>query len=92
MRKLSMISWLLGFVDHLPQTFFQGIDRLMPGESMIYNLSQGTMEKFRWYDLDQEVACDGEDYRKRMRQKGYESSSRTVCATVSSPMCLWAPA
>ena len=47
---------VLSFVDHLPQTFFQGIDRLMPGESMIYNLSQGTLKKFRWYDINQELA------------------------------------
>lgn len=44
-----------GFLDHLPQTFFQGIERLMPGHSMIYTLSDGRLEIFRWYDLEKEL-------------------------------------
>jgi asparagine synthase (glutamine-hydrolysing) len=44
-----------GFLDHLPQTFFQGIERLMPGHSMIYTLLDGRLERFRWYDLDKEL-------------------------------------
>lgn len=46
---------LLGFVDHTSETFFQGISRLMPGESMIYDLSQRSGNTFRWYDLEKRL-------------------------------------
>jgi asparagine synthase (glutamine-hydrolysing) len=42
---------VLGFADHSSQTFFKDIDKLMPGESIVYDLSNGKMCKFRWYDL-----------------------------------------
>lgn len=42
---------VLGFVDHSPETFFSGICRLMPGESLIYDLGQRSMRRMKWYDL-----------------------------------------
>jgi asparagine synthase (glutamine-hydrolysing) len=63
---------VLGFVDHSPQTFFQGIDRLMPGESMIYDLSSRTMNRFKWYDLAGKLLDAGkiteEEAAKRIRE------------------------
>jgi len=47
---------VLGFVDHLPQTFFKGIERLMPGESMVYSLTDGSLEKSRWYDINERIS------------------------------------
>jgi asparagine synthase (glutamine-hydrolysing) len=47
---------VLGYLDHMPQTFFQGIDRLMPGENMIYDISRGTMKISKWYDLSERLA------------------------------------
>jgi len=46
---------VLGFADHQPQTFFQGIERLMPGENLIYSLSCKHLERFRWYDLNEKI-------------------------------------
>jgi asparagine synthase (glutamine-hydrolysing) len=43
---------ILGFVDHMPETFFRGIYRIMPGTSIIYDLSHRSMEELRWYNLD----------------------------------------
>jgi asparagine synthase (glutamine-hydrolysing) len=40
----------LGFVDHKRETFFAGINRLMPGENMVYDLAQGMEKIARWYD------------------------------------------
>jgi len=46
---------VLGFADHQPQTFFQGIERLMPGENMVYSLSSGDLERVKWYDPDEKA-------------------------------------
>lgn len=46
---------VLGFADHQPQTFFQGIERLMPGENMVYSYSSGNLERSKWYDPDEKV-------------------------------------
>ncbi|HOT06001.1 MAG TPA: asparagine synthase (glutamine-hydrolyzing) [Methanotrichaceae archaeon] len=40
-----------GFTDHLRETFLSGVDRLMPGEWMIYDLSTGRIRLNRWYGL-----------------------------------------
>lgn len=45
----------LGFVDHSPQTFFLGINRLMPGECMLYDISKRSAEIFKWYDLEKNL-------------------------------------
>lgn len=41
-----------GIMEHCPETFFSGILRLMPGESMIYDLARRTAQKSQWYDLE----------------------------------------
>jgi len=46
---------VLGFADHQSQTFFQGIERLMPGENMVYSLSSGDLERVKWYDPDEKA-------------------------------------
>ena len=82
----------LGFVDHLPQTFFQGIDRLMPGESMIYNLSEGTTEKFRWYDLASRLAATEtssvEEATKGIRELFEDSVRYRLISDVPVGSCL----
>ncbi len=45
----------LGFVDHSPETFFEGIFRLIPGGSLVYNLSDRSVKVFQWYDLEGNV-------------------------------------
>ena len=83
---------VLGFVDHLPQTFFQGIDRLMPGESMIYDLSKGTMNKFRWYDLASRLLDAGniteEEAAKRIRAVFEDSVRYRLISDVPVGSCL----
>lgn len=82
----------LGFVDHLPQTFFQGIDRLMPGESMVYDLSRGTMHKFKWYDLASRLsdACKitEEEAAKRIRELFLDSVRYRLISDVPVGSCL----
>jgi asparagine synthase (glutamine-hydrolysing) len=83
---------VLGFVDHLPQTFFQGIDRLMPGESMIYDLSRGTMNKFKWYDLADKLSDAGkiteEEAAKRIRELFEDSVRYRLISDVPVGSCL----
>ena len=82
----------LGFVDHLQQTFFQDIDRLMPGESMIYSFSQGSMEKFRWYELNQVPAgmekMTEEEAAKRIRELFEDSVRYRLISDVPVGSCL----
>lgn len=47
---------IFGFLDHMSQTFFQGIDRLMPGENMLYDLSEKTVKITKWYELSDRLA------------------------------------
>ncbi len=42
---------VLGFVDHISETFFQGVHKLIPGGNLIYNLCDRSMKISRWYDL-----------------------------------------
>lgn len=83
---------ILGFVDHSPETFFQGINRLMPGESMTYDLSQGTMEIFRWYDLSGRTGAaeriSEEDAAKRIRELFEDSVRYRLISDVPVGSCL----
>lgn len=83
---------ILGFVDHSPETFFQGINRLMPGESMTYDLSQGTIEKFRWYDLGSRIGAaeriSEEDAAKRIRELFEDSVRYRLISDVPVGSCL----
>jgi asparagine synthase (glutamine-hydrolysing) len=42
-------------VDHSRETFFKGIYSLMPGESLIYDLVNGSMDLKRWYRLEVKI-------------------------------------
>jgi asparagine synthase (glutamine-hydrolysing) len=37
--------------DHLPQTFFKGIQRILPGHYLIYDLKDHMLENKKWYDI-----------------------------------------
>jgi asparagine synthase (glutamine-hydrolysing) len=82
----------LGFVDHTPDTFFMGISRLMPGESMIYDLSMGTTDKFRWYDLASKLTDAGmiteEDAAKKIREIFEDSIRYRLISDVPVGSCL----
>jgi len=83
---------VLGFVDHSPDTFFMGISRLMPGESMIYDLSRGTTNKFRWYDLAGRLNDAGkmteEEAAKRIRELFLDSVRYRLISDVPVGSCL----
>lgn len=63
-----------GFVDHMPQTFFEGIERLMPGESMIYDLFRQEGKKTLWYDLEKRL----EDGHQKDRKIGEKESAEAI--------------
>jgi len=82
---------ILGFVDHLPQTFFSGIERLMPGESMIYSISLGDLEKFRWYDLNERISrikISEEEAANRIRDLFIDSIRFRLISDVPVGSCL----
>jgi asparagine synthase (glutamine-hydrolysing) len=83
---------VLGFVDHLPDTFFQGIERLMPGESMIYELSSGTLKRFRWYDLHSKMMraekLSEEKAAKNIRELFMDSVRYRLISDVPVGSCL----
>jgi asparagine synthase (glutamine-hydrolysing) len=37
--------------DHLPQTFFKGIQRILPGHYLIYDLKGHILDSKKWYDI-----------------------------------------
>jgi len=43
-------------LDHSDRTFFRGIQRLRPGENLVYNLSDRSFQISRWYDVDSRVS------------------------------------
>lgn len=45
----------MGFVDHSPETFFKGIFRLIPGGSMVYDISKGSIKLWQWYHLSERL-------------------------------------
>ena len=57
-----------GFLDHTPDTFFAGIERLMPGESMRYDISRRQAKRERWYDLEKRLE-DGRQQAGKMEEK-----------------------
>jgi len=82
---------VLGFVDHLPQTFFKGIERLMPGESMVYSLTDGSLEKSRWYDIHERISrikiAEGEA-ADRIREMFIDSVRFRLISDVPVGSCL----
>jgi len=44
-----------GFTDHRRETFFSGVERLMPGEWLIYDLRTGKVQTERWYRLEERM-------------------------------------
>jgi asparagine synthase (glutamine-hydrolysing) len=80
-----------GFVDHLPETFFEGIERLMPGHSMIYRFSDGSLEKVRWYDMDKAASNEGmaeEDAANEIRELFLDSVRYRLISDVPVGSCL----
>jgi asparagine synthase (glutamine-hydrolysing) len=82
----------LGFLDHSQDTFFMGISRLMPGESMIYDLTHNTLEKFRWYDLSsrllQAEKITEDEAAKRIRELFEDSVRYRLISDVPVGSCL----
>jgi asparagine synthase (glutamine-hydrolysing) len=37
--------------DHTQETFFQGINALLPGHSLVFDLREKRAEDYRWYDI-----------------------------------------
>ena len=44
-----------GLIDHIHETFFKGIFRVMPGENMVFNISKKALKKSKWYDLEKRI-------------------------------------
>jgi len=82
---------VLGFVDHLQETFFRGIERLMPGESMVYSLNAGSLEKSRWYDINERISrikiAEGEA-ADRIREMFIDSVRFRLISDVPVGSCL----
>lgn len=86
-----------GFVDHLPETFFRGIERLMPGHSMIFRLSDGSLEMRRWYDLNEKMSLNKStfeediaegDVAKRIKELFMDSVRYRLISDVPVGSCL----
>lgn len=44
-----------GFTDHSKETFFLGINRLMPGENLVYDLDKRNLRTSKWYNLGSRI-------------------------------------
>lgn len=72
---------VLGFSDHQSQTFFQGIERLMPGENMVYSFSSGNLKRAKWYDPDEKA--------ERIKKSGKTSEKISEKSIAEKIRCLF---
>lgn len=50
-KKVIYEYLAFNLLDHSVETFFKNVHRLMPGENLIYDISEKTLETSKWYDL-----------------------------------------
>ncbi|MDF0591409.1 asparagine synthase (glutamine-hydrolyzing) [Candidatus Methanocrinis natronophilus] len=82
-----------GLLDYSEETFFQGIYRLMPGEILIYDLTNKSFEKFKWYDLKSRAVIgpgpiSEEDLIREIRDLFEDSVRHRMIADVPVGSCL----
>jgi len=80
-----------GFHDHCRETFFSDVHRLMPGECLIYPLSGGQVERFKWYDLAKGIESSSlslEDAEVCIRELFQDSVRLRLIADVPVGSCL----
>jgi asparagine synthase (glutamine-hydrolysing) len=82
----------LDLVDHSRETFFKGINSLLPGESLIYDLAHGTMELKRWYRLAEKIepipSSRGDDLSRRLRDLFVDGVRYRLISDVPVGSCL----
>ncbi len=71
--------WLTSCAEHRRETFFQGVQQLMPGEAFTY--SGNTMSLFRYYDLKDHVYVDYDMSEERANENFLEVL--TICVAES---------
>jgi len=61
----SVISDYLNnfWIDVSSETFFKGIFKIMPGEYAIFNLSDRSFKKFKWYNLLEKIKSNCEKFK-----------------------------
>lgn len=47
--------------DHSRETFFEGINRVLPGENLILDLNSKVLKFVKWYDLNERVSKSARD-------------------------------
>lgn len=81
-----------GLVDHSMETFFANISRVMPGESLVYHLSSGILDRCRWYNpfvLPQVAAfSDEKELSGRVRDMFVDSVRFCLVSDVPIGSCL----
>lgn len=79
-------------LDHRRDTFFKGIFRVMPGENLVYDLSQKTLETKRWYDLRSRIkkvnSVSEEDLSERLKDLFKDCVRYRLIADVPVGSCL----
>ncbi len=69
----------LGFVDHLPETFFKGVFRLIPGGNLVYSLSDGSMKVWQWYNLEEKHLQERQkDRQKEIGEQSGEAIAKKI--------------
>ena len=73
--------------DSTEESFFAGINRLMPSNNLIYNLRTNTIELNKYYDLEKEIKNETCNIQK-IKDLFYDSVKRELISDVPVGSCL----
>lgn len=81
-----------GLLDYSKETFFRNIFRVMPGENIIYDISERTLKTFKWYDLKNKIGKfeknSDDEIIKKIRNLFSDSVHSHLIADVPVGSCL----
>jgi len=79
-------------IDHSRDTFFKGINRLMPGECLIFDLTKRKIHRYRYYDINKNVKDLNDESEDRIidniHRMLYESVKSHLVSDVPVGSCL----
>ena len=75
-------------VDHMEDTFFEGIKRLMPGHNAIFDIETRKLKVWRYYNLRERISRGVKANPERFRRLFKQAVKRRLIADVPVGSCL----
>lgn len=92
LNKAVAVNFLTqGWLNYSAETFFEGVNELLPGHYLVYNLEDHTDKIVKWYDLDSEAKKVTDNYKdavKRVRKLFDDSVRIRMRSDVNVGSCL----